>query len=83
MLARVRDAASLAISVIRARNLMRQSKNGNSADVITGFGYALMDIFDSQFVDMDSIVKKMDQIEEVRVFLLPLPERGELRVSQM
>jgi len=25
--------------------------------VIPGFGYALMDIFENEFVDMDSIVK--------------------------
>ena len=33
--------------------------------MITGFGYALMDFFENQFVDMDSIVKKNDEIGEV------------------
>ena len=34
--------------------------------MITGFGYAMLDIFENQFVDMDTIVKRKDEIQEVR-----------------
>jgi hypothetical protein len=41
-------------------------KNPRASNVIPGFGYALMDIFENEFVDMDSIIKVKDQIEEVK-----------------
>jgi hypothetical protein len=66
MLGKLRDAASLAISVTTGKKLSLPMKSGNSNNVITGFGYSLMDIFENQFVDMDSIQKKMDAIEEVK-----------------
>ncbi len=47
----------MAISVTTGRKLNIAGKNSSSSNVITGFGYALMDIFENQFVDMDSIVK--------------------------
>ena len=34
--------------------------------MIPGFGYALMDIFENQYVDMESIVKAKDEMEEVK-----------------
>lgn len=43
--------------------------------MITGFGYALIDIFENQFVDMDSIVKKKDEIEEVKSPFLSSPKK--------
>ena len=46
MLGRLRDAASLAISVTTGKKL-NISKNNTSSNVITGFGYALMDIFEN------------------------------------
>lgn len=57
MLNRLRDVATMAISVTTGRKLNIAGKNSSSSNVITGFGYALMDIFENQFVDMDSIVK--------------------------
>jgi hypothetical protein len=33
---------------------VKKTKNSN---VIPGFGYAMMDIFENQFVDMDSIAE--------------------------
>ena len=47
MLNRLRDAATMAISVTTGRKLNIASKNSNSQNVITGFGYALMDIFEN------------------------------------
>ena len=64
MLNKLRDAASLAIQVTIGRKLSFQ-KPTSSANIITGFGYSLLDLFENQFVDMDTIVKKNDQIEEV------------------
>ena len=34
--------------------------------MIPGFGYALMDIFENQYVDMESIMKAKDTIEEAK-----------------
>ena len=42
------------------------NKQPTTANVITGFGYSMLDIFENQFVDMESIVKKNDEIEEVK-----------------
>ena len=63
MLGRLRDAATLAISVTTGRKI-NVSKSSTSSNVITGFGYALIDLFENQFVDMDSIVKRKNEIEE-------------------
>jgi hypothetical protein len=65
MLGRLRDAASLAIQVTIGRKLSL-NKQPTTANVITGFGYSMLDIFENQFVDMESIVKKNDEIEEVK-----------------
>lgn len=46
MLNRFRDVASMAISVTTGKKL-NINKGTNSANVITGFGYALMDIFEN------------------------------------
>mmetsp|Transcript_5026 Transcript_5026/g.3670 ORF Transcript_5026/g.3670 Transcript_5026/m.3670 type:complete len:170 (+) Transcript_5026:1413-1922(+) len=76
MLGRLRDAATLAISVTTGRKLNIPSKSHNSANVITGFGYALMDFFENHFVDMDAIQKKKDEIEEVKSpFMSPAKKR--------
>lgn len=56
MLGRLRDAASLAIQVTIGRKLAL-TKQQTTNNIITGFGYALTDLFENQFVDMDSIVQ--------------------------
>lgn len=83
MLGRLRDAAALAISVTTGRKLNIQSKSSSSTNVITGFGYALMDIFENQFVDMDAIQKRKDEIEEVKSpFMSPAKRRREKGLSK-
>jgi hypothetical protein len=46
MLGRLRDAATMAISVTTGKKLTL-NKNANSTNIITGFGYALLDIFEN------------------------------------
>ena len=83
MLNRLRDAATMAISVTTGRKLNITGKNNTSSNVITGFGYALMDVFENQFVDMDSIVKKNDEIEEVKSpFVSPAKKRKDKGMSK-
>jgi len=83
MLNRLRDAATLAISVTTGRKLNIGNKSNSSANVITGFGYALMDIFENQYVDMDSIVKRKDEIEEVKSpFISPARRKREKGLSK-
>jgi len=65
MLGKLKHAASMAISVTTGRKLSI-NKNANASNIIPGFGYAVMDIFENDFVDMDSIVRAKDQIEEVK-----------------
>jgi hypothetical protein len=72
MLGRLRDAASLAIQVTIGRKLAL-TKQQTTNNVITGFGYSMIDIFENQFVDMDSIVQSkngvltgLGEIEEVQ-----------------
>jgi len=65
MLNKLKQSASMAITVTTGRKL-KINKNPNASNVIPGFGYALMDMFENEFVDMDSIVKVKDQIEETK-----------------
>lgn len=65
MLNKLKQSASMAITVTTGRKL-KINKNPNQSNVIPGFGYSLMDIFENEFVDMDSIVKVKDQIEETK-----------------
>jgi hypothetical protein len=46
MLGRLRDAAAMAISVTTGKKL-NINKSSNSTNVITGYGYALMDVFEN------------------------------------
>ena len=55
----------MAISVTTGKKLSIK-KNPNQSNVIPGFGYALMDIFENQYVDMESIMKSKDEMEESR-----------------
>lgn len=63
MLQKLKNSASMAITVTTGRKLVVR-KNPNASNVIPGFGYAMMDIFENEFVDMNSIVKAKDRIEE-------------------
>ena len=64
MLGRLRDAASLAIQVTTGRKLNLDKPN-TSSNIITGFGYSMLDIFENQFVDMDTIIThKESKVEE-------------------
>ena len=75
MLGRLRDAASLAIQVTIGRKLAL-TKQQTTNNIITGFGYSMVDIFENQYVDMDTIVQSknggggmlsgMQEIEEVQ-----------------
>ncbi len=65
MLGKLKQAASMAISVTTGKKLSIK-KNQNASNIIPGFGYALMDIFENDFVDMDSIMKAKNTIEEVK-----------------
>lgn len=66
MLGRLREAASLAIQVTTGQKI-NLDKPITSNNVITGFGYALLDLFENGFVDMDSIVRSKDEaIPEAR-----------------
>ena len=47
MLGKLKNAASMAISVTTGRKISVK-KNQNASNVIPGFGYALMDIFENQ-----------------------------------
>jgi hypothetical protein len=55
MLRKLKDAASLAISVTTGRKPAFGAKGRPLTNIIPGFGYALMDVFENEFVDMDSI----------------------------
>ena len=57
MLGKLRDAASLAISVTTGRKPVFPAPEKSLTNIIPGFGYALMDVFENEFVDMDSIIR--------------------------
>ena len=66
MLGRLRDAASMAIQVTTGRKINLDKPN-TSSNIITGFGYSILDLFENQFVDMNTIVHTKDaQVVEVR-----------------
>ena len=64
MLRKLKEAASLAISVTTGRKPTFGVKEKSLTNIIPGFGYALMDVFENEFVDMDSITKVGAQIAE-------------------
>jgi hypothetical protein len=55
MLSKLKEAASLAISVTTGKKPNFGAKERNLTNIIPGFGYAIMDAFENEFVDMDSI----------------------------
>jgi len=64
MLKKLKQVASMAITVTTGKKL-EVNRKPNASNVIPGFGYAMMDIFENEFVDMASIVKVKDHIVEV------------------
>ena len=62
MLGKLKNISAMAISVTTGKKL-QVKKNPLQSNVIPGFGYALMDIFENQYVDMESIATAKDQIE--------------------
>jgi hypothetical protein len=78
MLSKLKDAASLAISVTTGRKPAFGAKEKSLTNIIPGFGYALMDVFENEFVDMDSISKQNTQIveENLSPFASPAKSRG-------
>ena len=63
MLNKLKDAASLAISVTTGKKPAFGVKERNLTNIIPGFGYAVMDEFENEFVDMESISKNKTDIE--------------------
>ncbi len=63
MLNKFKNSASMAISVTTGKKV-EVNRKPHASNVIPGFGYAVMDIFENEFVDMASIVKKKDHVEE-------------------
>lgn len=64
MLSKLKEAASLAISVTTGRKPAFGAKEKNLTNIIPGFGYALMDVFENEFVDMESLTKQKNAIVE-------------------
>ena len=75
MLNKLKSSASMAITVTTGKKI-EANRKPNSSNVIPGFGYAVMDIFENEFVDMASIVKVKDQIEEAGEAADNLPGYG-------
>jgi hypothetical protein len=78
MLRKFKEAASLAISVTTGRKPSFGPKEKSLTNIIPGFGYALMDVFENEFVDMASISKSGAQIaeEQASPFASPAKSRG-------
>lgn len=78
MLGKLKDAASLAISVTTGRKPAFGAKEKSLTNIIPGFGYALMDVFENEFVDMETISKQSTQIveENLSPFASPAKSRG-------
>lgn len=77
MLSKLKDAASLAISVTTGRKPAFGAKEKSLTNIIPGFGYALMDVFENEFVDMESISKQYNsQIVEEGVSPFASPSKS-------
>ena len=84
MLSKLKDAASLAISVTTGRKPAFGVKEKSLTNIIPGFGYALMDTFENEYVDMDTISKQNNQIveENLSPFASPTKSKGKRDKSQ-
>lgn len=65
-LGKMRDFASLAVSITKGKKLSLSSAKERQSYVITGFGYALMDVFENKIVDMEEIQQHKQTIHEVK-----------------
>jgi hypothetical protein len=78
--AKLREVASLALSITTGKKLsMAKLNKQRPSYVIPGFGYALMDVFENDDVDMDSITKRPAIEESKSPF--KSPTRLERRLS--
>ena len=77
ILSRLKEAASMAISVTVGRKI-DPKKNPNAPNIIPGFGYSVLDVFENQYVDMDSISNTKVMIEENKSpFKSPSKKKGQ------
>jgi len=53
----------MAVSVMVGRKI-DPKKNPNASNIIPGFGYSVLDLFENQYVDMDSIANQKVFVEE-------------------
>jgi hypothetical protein len=53
----------MAISVTTGQKV-QVSKNPTASNIIPGFGYSVLDLFENQYVDMDSIAQTKAIFEE-------------------
>lgn len=83
MLSKLKDAASLAISVTTGKKPSFGVKERNLTNIIPGFGYALMDCFENEFVDMDSISTQKGQIVEENSSPFASPAKSKKRDKSM
>jgi len=79
MLRKLKEAASLAISVTTGRKPAFGAKEKSLTNIIPGFGYALMDVFENEFVDMDSFCKTGAQIAEENLSPFASPAKAQGR----
>jgi hypothetical protein len=79
---KLREIASLALSITSGKKLSQESLNkARQSYVITGFGYALVDIFENRNVDMDTIIKKPQSDEAKSPFASPSRAERKMRKS--
>lgn len=59
-------------------------KPNTSSNIITGFGYSMLDLFENQFVDMDTIVSTKDgKFDEPKSpFASPKKRRHDASISK-
>jgi hypothetical protein len=80
-LGKLKDAASMAISVTTGHKLDIK-KNPNASNIIPGFGYSVLDLFENQYVDMESIAKQKVIIEEQKS-PFKSPQKNKMKHSLM
>jgi len=84
MLNKLKEHASLAISVTTGRKPAFAQSEKPLSNIIPGFGYALMDVFENDFVDMDSITNVNKQIPEEAIspFKSPTKRNRDASISK-
>ncbi len=71
----------MAISVTTGHKLDIK-KNPNASNIIPGFGYSVLDLFENQYVDMESIAKQKVIIEEQKS-PFKSPQKNKMKHSLM